>query len=78
MNGYGMLQVEVTRHATESTLARIVRVVSDAREQQGRTQRFAEAFEGKYAVGVILFSALYFLFGWQVLDQAALMPSTGR
>ena len=71
MNGYGMLQVEVTKHATESTLARIVRVVSDAREQQGRTQRFAEAFEGKYAVGVILFSALYFLFGWQVLDQAA-------
>ena len=57
MNGVGMLQVEVTKHATESTLARIVRVVSNAREQQGRTQRFAEAFEGKYAVGVIVFSA---------------------
>ena len=70
MNGYGMLQVEVTKHATESMLARIVRVVSDAREQQGRTQRFAEAFEGKYAVGVIAFSALYFLFGWQILDHA--------
>jgi Cd2+/Zn2+-exporting ATPase len=69
MNGHGMLQVEVTKHATESMLARIVRVVSDAREQQGRTQRFAEAFEGKYAVGVIAFSALVFLFAWLALDH---------
>ena len=69
MNGVGVLEVEVTRHASESTLARIVRVVSNAREQQGRTQRFAEAFEGKYAVGVIAFSAIIFLVGWMVLDQ---------
>jgi Cd2+/Zn2+-exporting ATPase len=69
MNGVGMLQVETTRHPAESTLARIVRVVSNAREQQGRTQRFAEAFEGRYAIGVILFSALVFLTGWLALGH---------
>ena len=47
-----------------------VRVVSDARKQQGRTQRFAgEAFEGRYAIGVMLLSALVFLFDMLVLDQ---------
>lgn len=70
MNGSGVLEVEVTRHASESTLARIVRVVANAREQQGRTQRFAEAFEGKYAVGVIAFSALVFLVPWLALDHS--------
>ncbi|MDQ2682267.1 MAG: cadmium-translocating P-type ATPase [Chloroflexota bacterium] len=69
INGHGILRVTVAKHASESTLARIVRVVSDAREQQGRTQRFAEAFEGKYAIGVILFSTLVFLIPWLLLDQ---------
>ena len=69
LNGAGVLEVEVTKHASESTLARIVRVVSDAQQQQGRTQRFAEAFEGKYAVGVITFSALLFLIPWLALDH---------
>jgi Zn2+/Cd2+-exporting ATPase len=71
MNGRGVLEVEVTKHASESTLARIVRVVSNAREQQGRTQRFAEAFEGKYAVGVIAFSGLVFLVPWLTLGHGA-------
>jgi Zn2+/Cd2+-exporting ATPase len=71
MNGVGMLEVEVTKHATESTLAKIVRVVSNAREQQGRTQRFAEAFEGKYAVGVIVFSALVYGAGWLAFHDSS-------
>lgn len=71
MNGRGVLEVEVTKHASESTLARIVRVVSDARESQGRTQRFAEAFEGRYTVGVILFSALVYLVPWLLLGHDA-------
>ena len=69
MNGSGVLEVEVTKHASESTLSRIVRVVSNAQQQQGRTQRFAEAFEGRYAVGVIAFSALLFLIPWLALDH---------
>jgi len=67
VNLSGVLEVETTRLATDSTLARIVRAVSDARAQQGRTQRFAEAFEGRYAIGVICFSALVFLGQWLVL-----------
>lgn len=58
INGNGVLHTEVTRLSTDTTLARIVRLVSDARNDQSDMQEFAEGFEGKYAVGVILFSAL--------------------
>ena len=58
INGFGAVRVRVTRLAEESTLARIVEIVEQAQEQKSRTQRFAEAFEGRYAVGVIAASAL--------------------
>lgn len=58
INGNGALRAEVEKLATDSTLSRIVRLVSDAQEDQSDLQEFAEGFEGKYAVFVILFSAL--------------------
>ena len=69
LNGTGSLLVRVTKLAGESTLARIVRVVEEAREQKSRTQRFAEAFEGRYAVGVLVFTALVFLIPWLLMDR---------
>ncbi len=64
VNLAGALQIEASTLPEDTTLARIVRVVSDAREKQGRAQRFAEAFEGKYAIGVLVFAAMLFLGGW--------------
>lgn len=58
INGNGALRAEVSKLATDSTLARIVRLVSDAQEDQSDLQEFAEGFEGKYAVFVIIFSVL--------------------
>ena len=58
INGFGAVRVRVTRLHTESTLARIVGIVAAAQEQKSRTQRFTDAFEGRYAVGVIAASAL--------------------
>lgn len=58
INGNGSLLLEVTRLATDSTLARIVKMVANAQEDQSDLQEFAEGFEGKYAVFVIAFSTL--------------------
>ncbi|MFL5760908.1 MAG: heavy metal translocating P-type ATPase [Thermomicrobiales bacterium] len=58
INGNGALHVQVTKLARESTLSRIIAIVEEAREQKSQTQRFTDAFEGKYAIGVILASAL--------------------
>jgi Zn2+/Cd2+-exporting ATPase len=58
INGNGAMQVRVTKLAQESTLSRIIAIVEQAREQKSQTQRFTDAFEGKYAIGVILVSTL--------------------
>ncbi|MCX7622477.1 MAG: heavy metal translocating P-type ATPase [Thermomicrobium sp.] len=60
LNTTGLLRVRVDRPVHESTLARIIKIVEEAREQKSRAQRFAEAFQGKYALGVIVVSALAF------------------
>lgn len=61
LNTSGLLRIRVDRSVHESTLARIIRIVEEAREQKSRAQRFAEAFQGKYAVGVIVASTIAFL-----------------
>jgi len=60
LNTTGLLRVRVDRPVHESTLARIIQIVEEAREQKSRAQRFAEAFQGKYAMGVIVVSLLAF------------------
>jgi Zn2+/Cd2+-exporting ATPase len=58
VNGHGYLRIRVDRPSTESTLSKIVRIVEEARGQQSRAQRFTDRFEGPYAIGVIVVSAL--------------------
>ncbi|MCX2726914.1 heavy metal translocating P-type ATPase [Thermomicrobium sp. 4228-Ro] len=60
LNTTGLLRIRVDRPVDESTLARIIRIVEEAREQKSHAQRFAEAFQGKYAIGVIVVSLLAF------------------
>jgi Zn2+/Cd2+-exporting ATPase len=64
INTTGAIRVRVTKTAGESTLARIIAIVEEAREQKSRTQHFTDAFEGKYAVGVIVASALVAVVPW--------------
>ncbi|MBA3414386.1 MAG: cadmium-translocating P-type ATPase, partial [Chloroflexia bacterium] len=56
INGSGAVRVRAEKLHQESTLARIVAFVAQAQEQKSRTQRFTDAFEGRYAVGVLLFA----------------------
>jgi Cd2+/Zn2+-exporting ATPase len=58
INTHGAIQVRVDRLHQESTLARIVQFVEQAQAEKSDTQRFTDRFEGWYAVGVIVFSAL--------------------
>lgn len=58
INGHGALQARVTKLSSESTLARIVKMVEEAQDQKSKLEQFAESFEGKYAAFVIGFSLL--------------------
>jgi Cd2+/Zn2+-exporting ATPase len=61
LNTTGALTAVITKLASESTLAKIIRMVEEARDQKSRLQRFTDAFEGPYAIGVMAAAALLFL-----------------
>ena len=71
LNTTGALRAVVTKIAAESTLAKIIRMVEDARGQKSRLERFTDAFEGPYAIGVMTASALLFVVSFTLLGHGA-------
>lgn len=68
INGGGALEVEVTRKAGETALAKVVRMVSEAETQQSPTQRFTARFERIFVPAVLALATLL-LFAWVVVDE---------
>lgn len=58
INGEGSLEVMVTKAAEDSTLARIIRLVREAEEQQAPTQRFVDKFASYYTPVVFVLALL--------------------
>ena len=58
INTDGQLTIRVTRTMNESTLAKIIRLVTEAQESKPRVQRFLDRFGRGYATTVILLSVL--------------------
>jgi Cd2+/Zn2+-exporting ATPase len=54
VNQQGMIEVEVTAGAGDTTLARIARAIRDAQSQQAPTQRFVDKFSRWYTPIVVL------------------------
>lgn len=61
LNGHGAVRVRVEKPASESTLARLIALVEGARAAKSRTERFAERFEGPYALAVLLSAPVVYL-----------------
>jgi Zn2+/Cd2+-exporting ATPase len=61
VNGHGALAVEVTKLASESTVARMIDLVTQAREQRSPSQRIGDWFGRRYTVFVLLGSVLALL-----------------
>lgn len=59
LNGSGAVYAEVDRTGENSTLAQIVRMVEEAQSRKSRAERFTDAFEGPYAIGVIASAVLF-------------------
>jgi Cd2+/Zn2+-exporting ATPase len=57
-NGSGAFTARVTQPASETTIARIARLVEEAQSRKSPAERFTDAFEGPYAIGVIAVAAL--------------------
>ncbi len=68
INGSGALEIQVTKLASESTLARVVQMVNEAETQKSPTQRFADKFE-RYFVPAVLALVVVLLFAWTIIDE---------
>lgn len=58
VNGTGVLTVRATRPASDSTLARIIRMVEEAQGRRAPTQRFVDRFAAVYTPVVVAGAAL--------------------
>lgn len=69
INGSGALTVEVSKLASESTLSKIIKLVSEASEDVAPTQRFIDRFSQPYTLVVIGSTVLTFIIGWLFADE---------
>lgn len=70
INGSGSLDVQVTRLSGETTLARVVAMVSDAETRQSPTQSFTKKFE-RIFVPFVIALAIVTSMAFLVLDESA-------
>ena len=61
INGEGSLEVRVTKAASDSTIARIIHLVSEAQSQKAPTQRFVDTFARFYTPAVFVVALLVWL-----------------
>ena len=61
LNGTGALRVKVERDASDSVIARIVKMVEEASETKAPTQLFIEKVEQRYSLGMVTATLAVFL-----------------
>ncbi|AQR75975.1 heavy metal translocating P-type ATPase [Sphingomonas sp. LM7] len=68
INGSGLIEIEVTRKSTDSALAKVVKMVSEAETQRSPTQRFTDRFERIFVPSVLALTVAL-LFAWVIVDE---------
>ena len=68
INGSGSMEVMVARRAEQSTMARVVKMVTEAQAQRSPTQQFTERFERIFVPSVLVLVVLL-LFAGFVIDE---------
>ena len=68
INQSGALEMAVTKLSSETTLARVVEMVSAAETRQSPTQQFTDKFQRIFVPSVLAFVVLL-LFAWVIVDE---------
>ncbi|MBI3684130.1 MAG: cadmium-translocating P-type ATPase [Acidobacteria bacterium] len=66
LNGHGLLEIRVTRAGSDSTLARVVHLVEQARDRQAPVERMADRYARFFLPAMLIAAALtlYFTRDW--------------
>lgn len=68
INGAGAIDVMVARKSDQSTMARVIKMVTEAEAQRSPTQQFTERFERIFVPSVLALVGLLML-AWLVIDE---------
>lgn len=68
INLSGAIEIEVSNRSSDSVLARVVRMVSEAEVHKSTSQRFTDKFE-RIFVPLVLGMVFLLLFAWVVVDE---------
>jgi len=69
LNENGVIELEVTKPAKDTTVSKIIELVESAQKNKAKTQRFLETFEPRYAITVISAVILLILIPWLVFGH---------
>ena len=69
VNGFGVLEIQVTKLASESTLSRMVSLVTEAQETRSPSENFSQWFGQRYTV-IVLFGSIAALIGFKLFGIA--------
>ncbi len=69
INGHGALEIEVTRVAADSTLAKIMHLVEEAQAQKAPSQQFVDVFAKYYTPAVLIAAAGVMTLPWLAFGQ---------
>jgi HflK protein len=73
MNGNGLLRIRVTRAGDETTLARVVQLVEEAKQQRAPVERLADRYAKYFLPALLLSAALTFYFTGNWLRTVAVL-----
>lgn len=80
VNGEGALEIEVTRLAQDTTLARVIQMVEEAQAQKSPTQQFSDHFSRIFVPAVLAGTLIVILvpplIGWLPLQESFLRGMT--
>lgn len=69
VNEHGMLAIEVTKVAADSTLAKIMHLVEEAQAQKAPSQQFVDVFAKYYTPAVLIGAVGVMVVPWLAFDQ---------
>lgn len=69
LNENGVIEIEVTKKAKDTTVSKIIEMVEDAQKNKASTQRFLDSFEPRYAISVVIAVIGLIFIPWLLLGQ---------
>ncbi|MCB8936936.1 MAG: cation-translocating P-type ATPase [Ardenticatenaceae bacterium] len=76
INGAGVLHLEATHLAADSTISRLIKLVEEAQERRAPAQRFIDRFARVYTPAVVILAALVAVLPPLIWQQPLIDPAT--